>query len=565
MVAPAPSKRAYRSSFVLVAAALITILSFVMVVTLLDRAKTNRDAELDLVALRADFHAFQGLPYEADPNQGGSAARSRGRVLTAQRQIERTLSSLRRHSPVPELAGVTGPLRANFAANGQIRALIAHGAWKSVDPASAAAGRSEAATGRALSKAGSSYNARAAEARQQAVLGTAAVILTLLLAFAVFYLRSNKARLVEERLARENRRLLVDSQEQALTDALTGLSNRRALMSDLAREIATARPDREVMLALFDLDGFKQYNDALGHPAGDALLTRLSARVSSTMEGMASAYRLGGDEFCILARVGPEGSEAIARLAASALSEDGAAPAISCSYGLALVPSETHSSEGAFKLADSRLYAQKATGPRSPVRQSADVLVQVLRERVGGTGEPTGDIAHLSAAVAAALGLDEHQVDRVRLAAELHDVGMAAIPDAILSKPGPLDEAELEVMRRHALIGERILLAAPSLANSAELVRATHERVDGRGYPDGLEADAIPIGARVIAVCDAYSALISDRPYRGALSVPAALAELRRCSGTQFDPTVVTILSEIITRSLGAEAGLEDRQSAAVL
>ncbi|MEA2441013.1 MAG: hypothetical protein QOH76_2437 [Thermoleophilaceae bacterium] len=565
MVAPAPSKRAYRSSFVLVAAALITILSFVMVVTLLDRAKTNRDAELDLVALRADFHAFQGLPYEADPNQGGSAARSRGRVLTAQRQIERTLSSLRRHSPVPELAGVTGPLRANFAANGQIRALIAHGAWKSVDPASAAAGRSEAATGRALSKAGSSYNARAAEARQQAVLGTAAVILTLLLAFAVFYLRSNKARLVEERLARENRRLLVDSQEQALTDALTGLSNRRALMSDLAREIATARPDREVMLALFDLDGFKQYNDALGHPAGDALLTRLSARVSSTMEGMASAYRLGGDEFCILARVGPEGSEAIARLAASALSEDGAAPAISCSYGLALVPSETHSSEGAFKLADSRLYAQKATGPRSPVRQSADVLVQVLRERVGGTGEPTGDIAHLSAAVAAALGLDEHQVDRVRLAAELHDVGMAAIPDAILSKPGPLDEAELEVMRRHALIGERILLAAPSLANSAELVRATHERVDGRGYPDGLEADAIPVGARVIAVCDAYSALISDRPYRGALSVPAALAELRRCSGTQFDPTVVTILSEIITRSLGAEAGLEDRQSAAVL
>jgi diguanylate cyclase (GGDEF)-like protein len=565
MLAPAPSKRAYRSSFVLVAAALITILSFVMVVTLLDRAKTNRDAELDLAALRADFHAFQGLPYDADPNQGGSVARSRGRVLTAQRQIERTLSSLRRRSPVPELAGVTGPLRANFAANGQIRALIAHGAWKSVDPASAAAGRSEAATGRALSKASSSYNARAAEARQQAVLGTAAVILTLLLAFAVFYLRSNKARLVEERLARENRGLLVDSQEQALTDALTGLSNRRALMSDLAREIATARPDREVMLALFDLDGFKQYNDALGHPAGDALLTRLSARVSSTMEGMASAYRLGGDEFCILARVGPEGSEAIARLAASALSEDGAAPAISCSYGLALVPSETHSSEGAFKLADSRLYAQKATGHRSPVRQSADVLVQVLRERVGGTGEPTGDIAHLSAAVAAALGLDEHQVDRVRLAAELHDVGMAAIPDAILSKPGPLEEAELEVMRRHALIGERILLAAPSLANSAELVRATHERVDGRGYPDGLEADAIPIGARVIAVCDAYSALISDRPYRGALSVPAALAELRRCSGTQFDPTVVTILSEIITRSLGAEAGLEDRQCAAVL
>jgi diguanylate cyclase (GGDEF)-like protein len=561
MLAAYLSRHAHRSSFVLFAAALMTVLSFAMVVTLLERAKSDRDAELDLAGLRGEFHAFQGLPYDADANQGGSVERSRRSMVAAQRQIERTLSSLRRRSPIAELAGVTAPLQANFAANARIRALIAHGAWNRVDPVSAVAGRSEIATARALNAAGSRYNARAAEARQQAVLGTAAVILTLLSAFSVFYLRSNKARLVEERMAGENGRLLEDSRQQALTDALTGLANRRALTSDLARAVAAARPDSQVMLALFDLDGFKQYNDTLGHPAGDALLTRLSARLSSTMEGMASAYRLGGDEFCVLARVGPEGSKAIARLASSALSEDGGMPTISCSYGLALVPSETDSSEGALKLADTRLYAQKATGHRSPVRQSADVLVQVLRERAGAMGEQTGDIAPLSAAVAVELGLDEHQVDRVRLAAELHSVGKAAIPDAILSKPGPLDEAELEVMRRHTLIGERIILTAPSLAYTAELVRASHERVDGNGYPDGLGADAIPIGARIIAVCDAYSAMISDRPYRDAMPVAAALTELRRCSGTQFDPRVVTILDGIITRSRGANAGPEESRN----
>jgi diguanylate cyclase (GGDEF)-like protein len=546
MPVPAPSSRPHRASFVLVAAVLITALSFAVVLMLLERAKTNRDAELNLSSLRGEFHAFQGLPYDADPNQGGSEAASRGRMRTVELEIERTLSGLRRRSPIAELTGIIAPLHANFAANRRIRAAIARGAWERVDPLSAAAGRSEAATARALDTARSRYNTRAAGARQLAVFGSGAVILTLLCAFAVFYLRSHKGRLVAEGLARENRRLLGDSREQALTDALTGLANRRALTRDVTREIAAAGPDSDVMLALFDLDGFKQFNDSLGHPAGDALLTRLAARLSSTMAGIGGAYRLGGDEFCVLAKVGREGGEAIARLATAALSEGSGFPAVSSSYGFALIPSEADSAERAFKLADTRLYAQKASGERSPIRQSAGVLMQVLRERVSAIGCQTGDIAYLSAAVAAQFGLEENQVDRVRLAAELRDVGTAAIPDAILSKPGPLDEAESAVMRGHTLIGERIILAAPSLAHTAELVRASHENFDGSGYPDGLEGDAIPVGARIIAVCDAYIGLVSDRPHRDALPVPAAVAELRRRSGTQFDPRVVAILDELV-------------------
>jgi response regulator RpfG family c-di-GMP phosphodiesterase len=124
-------------------------------------------------------------------------------------------------------------------------------------------------------------------------------------------------------------------------------------------------------------------------------------------------------------------------------------------------------------------------------------------------------------------------------AAELHDVGKVAIPDAILAKPGPLDDDEREFMRRHTVIGEAIIEAAPALRPVAALVRATHERWDGSGYPDGLAGDAIPLGARVVAVCDAYSAMVQKRPYGEVLADRDALAELRRCAGTQFDPRVV--------------------------
>jgi two-component system, cell cycle response regulator len=149
------------------------------------------------------------------------------------------------------------------------------------------------------------------------------------------------------------------------------------------------------------------------------------------------------------------------------------------------------------------------------------------------------EVTRLAESLARALGLSRRARENVVRAAALHDIGKLAIPVEILAKTGPLDDSERAHLRRHTLLGEAMLAAAPRLRPVGILVRASHERWDGRGYPDGLEGEAIPLGARIIAVCDAYSAMCEVRPYGSALGEEEALAELRRCSGTQFDPRIV--------------------------
>ena len=531
---------------VLAIASLLAFLSIALVAALQRRVDTNRDAEVKLERVLTQFNAYQGLPYDADPGQGGSSQDVRRSMRTVEQRIERTLVGLRRDSSLAELADVSTPLSANFATNEEVRVLIARQEQAASDVVSAAAERSQAEVTRVLEVATDRYETRAAAALLQATLGSAGAIVALLAAFALYYRRSIRARLIGEALAGENERLLAATQLQAMTDSLTGLGNRRALMSDLTAQLVDASAEMPLMLTLFDLDGFKQYNDTFGHPAGDALLRRLADRLAITVEGIGSAYRLGGDEFCVLASVPSGDGEAIARLAAAALCEDGSAFDVQSSFGFAFVPNEANSSEAALKLADQRMYALKAAGDRSAARQSTDVLLRVLDERGRGLGEHSGGVARLARLTARALGLEEHEVERVRLAAELHDVGKTAIPDAILSKPTELSEDEWAFMRRHTLIGERIVLAAPSLAHTAVLVRASHERVDGTGYPDQLRGDDIPLGAQIIAVCDAYDAMVRDRPYSRAMSAPDARTELRRCSGSQFDTKVVAAFEAIV-------------------
>ena len=142
------------------------------------------------------------------------------------------------------------------------------------------------------------------------------------------------------------------------------------------------------------------------------------------------------------------------------------------------------------------------------------------------------------------------------MAAELHDVGKVAIPDAIINKPGPLDDDEWAFMRRHTLIGERIVAAAPALGAVAQLVRASHEHWDGAGYPDATAGEDIPLGARIVAVCDAYDAIVSDRPYRRGRSAAEAMAELHRCAGTQFDPAVVDAFAAVLAAQADAGAAV---------
>jgi diguanylate cyclase (GGDEF)-like protein len=348
---------------------------------------------------------------------------------------------------------------------------------------------------------------------------------------------------------RENAQILRATSAQAVTDALTGLGNRRQLITELERIFADEQ--RATTLVFFDLNGFKRYNDVYGHGVGDALLARLGAALKASIGTVGSAYRLGGDEFCALLDGHRSEHDDLVLNAKAALNEHGGGFEVSTALGVALIPDEAGSPDAALRLADERMYADKARTQRTPVR---DVLLQLLAERTPELLEHSSSVAALIGPIANGLGLAGELLDEALHAAELHDIGKLAIPDAITEKPGPLDDDEWAFIRQHPLTGQRILNATPSLGGVAAIVRASHERWDGGGYPDGLSGEQIPLAARLIAVCDAYHAIISERPYQRARSHSAALTELTRHAGTQFDPAVVAaFLSQFPTGVAGGE------------
>jgi two-component system cell cycle response regulator len=336
----------------------------------------------------------------------------------------------------------------------------------------------------------------------------------------------------------DNVRMLHTSRDEALTDALTGLGNRRALTRALDERLKALTPDEPVVLALFDLDGFKHYNDTFGHPAGDALLVRLGRSLSAFMGTRGDVFRMGGDEFCALFEPGADGVAPIVEGAARALSEHGNGFSVGCSHGAITLPAEADHAAGALRIADQRMYANKHAGRVSAGRQTADALLRALAERDPHLSSQP-EAVELAVATAEALGLPPDEVECVRHATELRDIGKVAIPDAILTKPGPLRDEEWEFIRRHPVIGERIIDGAPDLRRIGRLVRASHERMDGTGYPDRLAGGEVPVGARIVAVADAFAAMTAPRPYRPARSADEALEELRAAAGTQFDPAVV--------------------------
>jgi diguanylate cyclase (GGDEF)-like protein/putative nucleotidyltransferase with HDIG domain len=347
-------------------------------------------------------------------------------------------------------------------------------------------------------------------------------------------------------------RLLDRTRDESLTDALTGLRNRRALILALDDLCAGAAPPPHLLL-LFDLDGFKAYNDSFGHNAGDAVLRRLGQRLRAAVGERGHAYRLGGDEFCILVEGSSVDLEWVQAAASASLRESGEGFAITCSGGHVLIPLEADTPSIALEAADRRMYAEKGTGPTH--RDSRKVLLQALVERDTLLGHHTSTVADLASALAAEAGLVGAAAKLVRAVAELHDVGKLALPETLLQKPEPLDDVEWRLVRQHTIIGERIVSRAEGFEEVASTIRSTHERWDGSGYPDRLEGEEIPRAARVVAVCDAYDAMTSDRPYRDAMTPAAAADELRRTAGSQFDPELVEIFLE---RVLGG--GRDGRQ-----
>jgi two-component system, cell cycle response regulator len=358
-------------------------------------------------------------------------------------------------------------------------------------------------------------------------------------------------------LQRDRTQRIVQAQERlelALTDSLTRLGNRRKLASDLIERIETASYVNPLVLMVFDLDGFKAYNDTFGHMAGDALLARMGAKLDQIARPAGVAYRLGGDEFCVLLPGQPHEVPAAMTRIASALREDGERFSIEASGGAVILPHEADSPEYALQLADERMYLRKSKRLPSVAReQTRDVLVRIMQAKQPGLTDHTSHVSRLAVAVARRLELDGEQVDEVARAADLHDIGKVGIPDAILEKPGTLDAGEWELVRQHTLLGERILSAASALRPVARIVRSSHERWDGRGYPDGLAGPKIPLAARIVAVCDAYDAMVSNRCYREALSPVAAREELIQEAGRQFDPEVVGIVLEAL-EELGHDA-----------
>jgi diguanylate cyclase (GGDEF)-like protein len=343
---------------------------------------------------------------------------------------------------------------------------------------------------------------------------------------------------------RSSRRVL---HEAAHTDALTNLRNRRQLIADLESACVRGKRGERFAVVLYDLDGFKGYNDSFGHLLGDALLRRLATKLADAIGDGGCCYRLGGDEFCVVAPLhGDARVDLVAARGAEALSEDGEGFSIRASYGAVVLPQEAHEPSELLATADLRMYARKQRGRTSPGRQTTDVLVRVQHEKSPVLGPHVSAVARLATKVGQSLGLSESRLHTLAQAGELHDVGKMAIPDAVLDKSGPLTQDEWRLIREHTIVGERILSAAPALRAVAGIVRATHEHVDGSGYPDQLAGEEIPLEARIVHAADGFCAMTAHRPYRKALTVEEAVAELRRCSGTQFDPAVVEALISVI-------------------
>jgi two-component system, cell cycle response regulator len=314
-------------------------------------------------------------------------------------------------------------------------------------------------------------------------------------------------------------------------DPVTGLPTHDRLLVDLKSELDRGK---EVTLYLFALDGFKDYNDAYGDACGDALLEWLARKLRDAVGSYGSAYRMRGGSFALLAVGSERFTNALCASAASSLSETGDGFQISCDVGKASLPSETVSPRAALELA-ARLAHKAGTerhvksGRRAPV--DTFEALRVVRSRE--------DVAMLATAMARRLGVPEAEIEHIEKAMHLCDIGNVAVPRAVLGYPGKITGPEWQFIHLHTLVGERLLAGPLAMEPVARLVRSSHERWDGLGYPDRLAGGAIPLGSRIVFVCSAFHDMTSDRPHHAALEPGDALAQLERGAGTQFDPEVV--------------------------
>lgn len=340
-------------------------------------------------------------------------------------------------------------------------------------------------------------------------------------------------------------------------------------------ELERARRGRtHVTVVVGDLDHFREVNDRLGRGAGDAVLQRIADLLATGRRRLDGVARVGGEEFALILP-DTDGAEALitAERLRAELGKEFAADAepVTISFGVASFPEHGETAGSLLRAADEALYAAKRSGgdrsvlhsralrdlqpvngqPRDVAGERFVAVVLDLAEavdlRFSGSARHSETVGRYAAMMATELGLSEQQVERVRLAGMLHDVGKVGVPDGILSKPDKLTDEEFQIIKRHPELGAQIL-EHPVLADVREWVYSHHERPDGGGYPRGLAGEALSLEAKILAVADSYEAMTSDRAYRASIGPVAARAELERCAETQFDPRVVAALLAVLER-----------------
>jgi two-component system, cell cycle response regulator len=378
--------------------------------------------------------------------------------------------------------------------------------------------------------------------------------------------------------------LVADQRRLAITDGLTSLHTRRFFEAQLALEVQRARRARlPLAVIIVDIDRFKSINDRYGHPAGDRALVEVATRLRGAARAGDVLARYGGEEFALLvpganATDLPGIAQRLREQVASSPIEVTTSSwiAVTVSVGVASYPDHDDLEGGLIAVADRALYAAKSSGRDRVVvgvpepaevdtrDQDPDMVEFLFRvaDRVDlrlSSRQHSTAISLWAMVLAAELGWDLAMIRRSALAGRLHDIGKIVIPESVLTKPGALSEDDWRLMRAHPDYGYRLANAVPGFGSIAQVIRQHHERYDGTGYPDGLAARDIRPEARLIAVCDAWAAMLSDRPHHDPRSVEVARAELRGGRGTQFDPDIVDLFLNLHQAGrVGAMAHADD-------
>ena len=378
---------------------------------------------------------------------------------------------------------------------------------------------------------------------------------------------------------------LVDTHDRATYDRLTGVANRQSLLAALFAEVERAtRYGRPLSLAFVDIDHFKTVNDTYGHAVGDVVLRGVAQTISANLRASDMIGRYGGEEFMLILtetdiEEGAVLTEKLRTLVGrQRFAVEGASEiAVTISIGIAGGAGNKLRMDTLVRDADAAMYSAKSLGrnqtyvfaepdddarvPRAPIsaagraraveigqraREAATAaLASVLAPMPHYRGQPSALIASIVVTIGRQLQLSDTEIDRLRVAALLHDVGKVAVPEEILEKPTALTSSEWRTVVQHPRIGQVILEQAAALKDAVPIILHHHERYAGHGYPFGLRANEIPLGARIVAIADAYDAMINDRPYKRAISHEGAIAELRRHAGTQFDPELVELFCDL--------------------